>query len=52
MFRQYCVIFRDFLYHQVLKQMLKRRTSSAQKEKAKLAGNAIRDKNFKEGHIS
>jgi len=32
--------------------MLKIRTSSAQEEKAEHAGNAIRDKKFREEHIS
>jgi hypothetical protein len=32
--------------------MLKRRTSPAQGEKAELAGNAIRDRKFREEHIS
>jgi hypothetical protein len=51
MFRQYCAIFREFL-HQVLKQMLKKRTSPAQEEKAELAGNTVGDKKFREEHIS
>ena len=50
MFRQYCAIFREFL-HQVLKQMFKRRTSAAQEERIKRAGNAIRNKKFREEHI-
>jgi hypothetical protein len=32
--------------------MFKRRTSPAQEEKAELARNAIRDKKFREEHIS
>jgi hypothetical protein len=51
MFRQCCAIFREFL-HQVLKQILNRRTSAAQEETIQRAGYVIRDKKFWEEHIS